>query len=285
MKPSHNQTPFVVVGGLGGSGTRVVAQAIQKMGFYLGPVLNPQLDNLLFTLLFKRRDWFREFPKDVEIERMFEIFAIAMLEGVECAFEKLAPGEAEELFEKTRGMGVNRPEFDAILSSAGPNSESFSGVAWKEPNTHIFLPQLARQFPNMKYIHVMRHGLDMALSGNRQQLVNWGNLFGIRENEFESPVQTQLRYWLAANNRALELGESMPEKQFFVLNYDALCLCFEAEIYRLQRFLERALTSAEISQLSKNIAPESIGRFRNVATDTFTLQQREAVQQLGFCIE
>ena len=31
---------------------------------------------------------------------------------------------------------------------------------WKEPNTHIVLPQILKLAPGLKYIHVVRHGLD-----------------------------------------------------------------------------------------------------------------------------
>src|SRR5581483_5848515 len=44
----------VAIGGLGGSGTRVVARLLQDLGFYLGADLNDYEDNLWFTLLMKR---------------------------------------------------------------------------------------------------------------------------------------------------------------------------------------------------------------------------------------
>ena len=44
--------PFAV-GGVGGSGTRVVARILQCLGCYLGSSLNESLDNLWFTLLLK----------------------------------------------------------------------------------------------------------------------------------------------------------------------------------------------------------------------------------------
>ncbi|MAX74273.1 MAG: hypothetical protein CMH66_11510, partial [Nioella sp.] len=191
----------------------------------------------------------------------------------------------EYQFEQARGMGIDRPTLNAILASPRPAPNLQSQVAWKEPNTHVFLPQLARRFSNMKYIHVMRNGLDMALSGNRQQLRNWGSHFNIRQGDDESPEQVQLRYWLATNRRAIELGESLLPKRFFLLNYDALCLSFHAEIYRLQNFLERQLSGEEISMIAGSIAPESIGRYRESAADTFTSEERKAVQKLGFCVD
>ncbi len=44
----------VAIGGVGGSGTRVVAQLLMKLGFYIGSDLNKANDNLWFVLLFNR---------------------------------------------------------------------------------------------------------------------------------------------------------------------------------------------------------------------------------------
>jgi hypothetical protein len=43
------------VGGIGGSGTRLIAGLLREVGFDIGPDLNESLDNLTFTLLFKWR--------------------------------------------------------------------------------------------------------------------------------------------------------------------------------------------------------------------------------------
>ena len=44
----------VVIGGVGGSGTRLIAQCLKETGFHIGTDLNVANDNLWFTLLFKR---------------------------------------------------------------------------------------------------------------------------------------------------------------------------------------------------------------------------------------
>jgi hypothetical protein len=46
--------PIVVVGGVGGSGTRWVSQVIAALGIEMGHDQNESLDNLTYTLLFKR---------------------------------------------------------------------------------------------------------------------------------------------------------------------------------------------------------------------------------------
>ena len=47
----------VVVGGVGGSGTRVVEQMLRQLGVYTGADLNSAGDNRWFTLLCKLPRW------------------------------------------------------------------------------------------------------------------------------------------------------------------------------------------------------------------------------------
>lgn len=278
-------TPFVAVGGLGGSGTRVVSLILQRIGIYLGPVLNPQLDNLLFTLMFKRGDWITSFPLEHEIHRIIRIFTHALRQGVGPAFAQLAEGEAEALFMKSRGYGVTRAWFDAIMSSLPPEADAYTGFGWKEPNTHVFLPQLATHLPNLKYVHVIRHGLDMALSANKQQLVNWGPHFGVKSNNFTTEVSAQLRYWLTANRRAVEIGREMGPDRFLLLNYDALCADFDDQIRVLGDFLDRPLSGQDRDAIQTQIDTRSIGRYRFAPVSTFANCDREAVAAFGFEVD
>jgi len=41
------------IGGLGGSGTRIITSVYKDHGVYFGSILNNALDNLVFTLLFR----------------------------------------------------------------------------------------------------------------------------------------------------------------------------------------------------------------------------------------
>ncbi len=54
MSVDWGQNGPVVIGGVGGSGTRVVAAILSTLGFHLGNDLNESMDNLWTTLLFKR---------------------------------------------------------------------------------------------------------------------------------------------------------------------------------------------------------------------------------------
>ena len=52
----HGEFAPIAVGGVGGSGTRLVARLLRDLGFFLGADLNESEDTLWFTHLFKRRE-------------------------------------------------------------------------------------------------------------------------------------------------------------------------------------------------------------------------------------
>ena len=64
----------MVIGGIGGSGTRVVAQVVRDAGIAIGADLNASLDNLVFSFLFKRTDLWPLEDKADEIQFALSLF-------------------------------------------------------------------------------------------------------------------------------------------------------------------------------------------------------------------
>ncbi len=58
MKTPKFENGPVIIGGVGGSGTRVLAEIVAMFGFFMGKDLNSAGDNLTYTLLFKRPAWY-----------------------------------------------------------------------------------------------------------------------------------------------------------------------------------------------------------------------------------
>ncbi len=61
----------VVIGGLGGSGTRVVAEILNEVGYYIGNK-NYANDNLWFAFLVRRPKWMRR-TQGKNVKRGLEI--------------------------------------------------------------------------------------------------------------------------------------------------------------------------------------------------------------------
>lgn len=290
---SLKNKPVVAVGGGGGSGTRVVAEIIQKSGYYIGADLNKSLDNLWFTLLF-RRPWHFPMNSDFdELNGLLDIFFAAMQGQFNLGLGHLnqVVGAAWDFWfhESRRKKSIFwiKNRIKSLIKSSKNNSfgEGVIGWGWKEPNTHIFLPYLVQRNDIFCYIHVIRHGLDMAFSWNQNQLYDWHNHFDIKlpESETEMP-KVSLKYWVSSNKRAIEIGQRQLGDNFYILNFDDLCLKPKEEIEKLLAWLHLPMVELEdVASLVK--APNSIGRYKRHDLKIFSRNDIEFVEDMGFQID
>jgi hypothetical protein len=281
MKASNllvNHTPPVVIGGVGGSGTRLIAQCLNELGFFMGHDLNEASDNLWFTLLFKRTEILDS--SDREFGELVDIFLKGMTGLHE--FTNMEIDLINQLASIDRDQHPAtwlRIRANTILSATCKMQPS-TRWAWKEPNTHIVLDRLIKYLPKMKYIHVTRNGLDMAHSGNQNQLALWGRYF-ICEQFNISPYYS-LKYWCTVHRRVLEIGQSIG-RNFLFLNYDKFCLKPDDGIMELCTFLELNPTSTQKDTLIRLIKPpSSIGRFKQHGIKLFDEDDIAYVSKLGF---
>ncbi len=278
----------IAVGGVGGSGTRVVARVLRELGFYLGGSLNEALDNLWFTLLFKRPGWFTRFPSEEDVSRALNLFRRAMTEGLatrisrdERAYIRDILADAEH---SPAPLGVTIQHAQQLIESVGPNPENYIGWAWKEPNTHVFLAQLCREMDGLRYIHVIRHGLDMAFSANQQQALNWGPHFGIEPERLAAlSPSTMLDYWAVANESVMRIGPALLKDRFLLLDFDLLCAEPVETLRRLCDLVSLEASEEDVARLALlPRTPQSTGRFREWGTAQFSEEQLGAVRRLGF---
>jgi hypothetical protein len=188
MQKNDEWSRPVIIGGVGGSGTRVVADIINHLGFYIGDDLNTAKDNLWFLLLFKRPRWFRRARHaNREIFTGLSLLSKVMLQRSGLSWSELrflvrAVLEISIFGHNYKGDGRGSwpwvRAWNMVLRQS-KKALSHHRWGWKEPNSHIYLDYLAAYYSNVKYIHTIRHGLDMAFSDNQQQLYNWGPIYGI----------------------------------------------------------------------------------------------------------
>jgi sulfotransferase family protein len=271
----------VAIGGIGGSGTRVVAAVAAGAGLALGDDLNGALDNLAFTLLFKRPEILT--VPDHELAALVGVFVKAM--------RGLGPltGAEQELV--ARAAAAPRPmhpvlwlrervrRLEAAAADPRPQPERWG---WKEPNTHVVLDRLRAALPSLRYVHVARHGLDMAYSGNQNQLRLWGPLLLSRPVEL-TPASA-LEYWCAVHRRVLALAADMGD-DFLLMSYDDLCREPREQVARLLDFLGIAVSPPELGRLAGIVVrPRSIGRHAAHGLAGFDPADLAYVERLGFSL-
>lgn len=72
----------VVIGGLGGSGTRAVAMAVEKLGYYCGPWLRGAHDSMLFACLLKSPALLTRRDRNKQVARRLQLFVQIMQRGL-----------------------------------------------------------------------------------------------------------------------------------------------------------------------------------------------------------
>jgi hypothetical protein len=242
---SFRQRP-TAIGGLGGSGTRVFAKLLQVAGIHIGDCLNGACDNLWFTILFKRLQWAQQgngqIPDPLDVARSIRLFRRAMTVGL---VGEMEPADRALLVRLRADLppkgdwqcGARQPQADNLMQSTPPPADVARRWGWKEPNTHVFLRHLNRDLPTLRYIHIVRDGLDMAFSKNTWQTRHWGHLYGCTPDPTNPWPQQQLRYWSAANRAALSYGDVYMPGRFLVVHYDDFCARPEPHWARIQNFL------------------------------------------------
>lgn len=211
---------FFAIGGMGGSGTRLLAELFQLAGVNMGKHLNISFDNLVFTVLFKNPKW-REEASFKKITDRFKIL-VKTLEG-----SRLSVLEFFDLYRRVQLHPFPpdiTPEFkQSIYYYLRNNPSSTSYLGWKEPNTYFYLEELFSLFKEITYYHVVRNGIDMAFSRNTNQLRNWGSYFGISTaNKHETLENKQLRFWIHSTNYIYNLKQKY-DKKIMLISYDKLC--------------------------------------------------------------
>ncbi len=280
MTPTTFRLNPIAIGGLGGSGTRLIAGILARSGCYIGQELNHSLDNLWFTLLLRRQSWFRDFPPDQDIRTAIRLFRIAMVSGLgNHSFTSDEKEILEQTTQEITRMKAQSPKrlqtvADSLRNSQSTDCRSYARWGWKEPNTHIFLPYLADIIPGLKYVHVVRNGLDMAFSDNQNQLKNWGRYILGPEFSKTPSASQKLDFWIVANLRAIQTGREKLGNNLFVLDYDELCTMPEKTLPALLGFLETPGTADKYTDL---ISPVSLGRHKSEDCSFLSEKQKQSV--------
>jgi hypothetical protein len=237
----------ITVGGVGGSGTRLVTELLKRMNIFMGNELNQSNDNMQIASSFPS---FRHIIQNHITEQRPKI---------------------------TKRLG----EFEQIMQRDAMQ-QAYQGWGWKIPGNFFILEDLVKHFSQLTYIHTIRHGLDMAYSTNQNQLYNWGQFYGVDFNTLPLP-NASLRYWINANKSAIAQGKKLLNERFFLLNFDVLCLQPRQEIKLLAQFL--GIRDIDINKLSEIVVPPAtLGRYKKQDLSLFESTDLDEVRKLGFSV-
>jgi hypothetical protein len=219
----------IIIGALGGSGTRVFARIVRHAGVFIGQKLNVSEDSLPLASYF--RTW-------IPIYLRYH--------------DSLSEGESAAMQARLR---------EAI-------AEHLSGYAgcglWaaKNPRSIHLIQFLGESFPGLRFIHVVRSGLDSIYSGNRGQFNEYGDLV-LSPEEREYPFRLQLMaYWSRMNLAAADYGEATLRDNYLRIRYEDLLTEPRQVVERIFAFLGATDAMGVARAVAEISSRSSVGRWR-----------------------
>jgi Sulfotransferase family len=248
----------IVIGGTGGSGTRLVQSILVNADVFMGRNLNAvgdaldfvgPLDRFINPILAHTRSLNyhpADLPADLRQSAFSELSVSARRIAAECPW-------------------------------------AASQWGWKNPRSMFVLPILHEIYPQLRFIHVLRDGRDMAFSSNQNQpQQHYAALFGGAPTALT--FEDALRFWAKANCDVSSWGVNNLGDRYLVLRLEDICDQPEPQIRRLLQWLD--LPDRNATALRALVeTPKSMGRWRQCdAAVKATLDENggEALQRFGY---
>lgn len=239
----------VVVGATGGSGTRVLVRLLLRADVFMGANRNPAEDSRDFVELHDR--WINS--------------VVAGPQALRVEDWKAFDGEFRACVARLRS---------ALADTRGR-------WGWKEPRAVFLLPFLHRHYPEMRFIHVVRDGRDMALSKNQNQLRKHGDAFlGVAERAMSARLRSIL-LWSRNNVAAADYGETHMPGAYLRVRFEDLCADPLDVTRRIYAFLGLEYNPDLVSAASAEVqAPSSLGRGLREGREELSRLPEEVVSAL-----
>jgi len=247
----------IVIGGLGGSGTRVVARIVRRAGYFLGTNVTGAEDAVEFWEFYDR--WINRY-----------------LLREDCPLSR----EERRLMERDWAACAARHRL--VI----PSHDSLWG--WKNPRSVLLLEFLHEQYPEMKFIHVLRDGRDMAFSATAQDQVRQHGPAILGGNLVDAAIAAKTAAcWAKINLDAAAYGELHMGGQYFIVTFEKLCAESRESIEGICDFLGVAINDAVQTATELITQPASLGRW-NTCADANLLREiqfhaKDALQKFGYC--
>ena len=229
---SESDRSPLIIGGVGGSGTRVFRAIAEAAGYKMltAPWIVERIwkkhhDNLLMMKLF--------YPRWLE--------AYLLGEPVEAKMKRACR---------------------RLLWMSDPSSFEQGRWGWKNPNTLFLIPFWKKLYPNMIYINVIRDGRDIAFN-RRMTYINRYNrsLFSEQERSLPDHIRKAI-FWKRCNQ--LVQTDILAEDRRLITPFESLCLNTEPEVRKIFEFLRVTPSDELVHETCRLVQiPASFGRWKN----------------------
>jgi len=235
MPQSDDHPPPLVITGIGNSGTRVFMWLARAAGCFMGIRINDSGDALELVELADR--W---------------------CEPVHSAWAEGRPPPEPARFMRELATCVQRHRHGI------PGQQAPWG--WKQPRSVHLLPLLCEAYPDLRVVHVIRDGRDIAFGRKIHLRISWkpGNPFGVPSALLDRPTPVQAAaLWSETNMLVADLGERDLGERYLRVSLESLCADPPGVAHAIERFSvgsDGAISPEQLTELV--VTPPTLGRWR-----------------------
>jgi hypothetical protein len=275
--------PLIVLG-MHRSGTSLAVRLLTSVGIHMGHQLSRDAEAVFFQKLNRR------IFRSVDVKWGYVDPLIEAME-TQSFVEEQTRIMLTELFTEKRLLGreIKISEFfgPQLWPEVKQNKLIYWG--WKDPRTTITFPVWLKIFPNAKVLHLLRNGIDVAISTHRRSLKQQRNFLKRTLPLDYSPITLDFEYcfqlWQVYVSFVLENKPLISEGNYLEIRFEDLLSEPEQYLRSITEFVEYPVQeeklNAAIEQVNQSRLDNSVlaAKYRQQIP---SLASNTLMQQLGY---
>lgn len=160
---------------------------------------------------------------------------------------------------------------------------------WKDPRTTITFPIWLKIFPHAKVLHMLRNGIDVAISTHRRSLKQQRNIIKRSFPLDFDPITLDFEYcfqlWETYVSYVLEHKHLIPDDHYLEIRYEDLLSEPEQKMHLIADFLAYPIEEEEVRTVIKQVDQGRLNNSRlaeNYQQQIPSLASNSLLKQLGY---
>ena len=294
MKPISNnleqkirQMQPLIVLGMHRSGTSLVVHLLDDLGIFMGRDLSRDAESIFFQKINRR------IYHSVGANWGYIVPLIQAMYSPQFVEQKTAH-ILRELFPERhspyRGVGIS--DFFGSQLWEAINQEMPVTWGWKDPRTTITFPIWLRIFPQARLLHILRNGIDVAISTHRrterQKRKLWKRIIRLDYAPITHDFEYCFHLWEDHVTYVFNQKDQIPPDHYLEMRYEDLLASPQDWIRQVADFTGYVVSDELISSASKQVNRSRLNN-ANFAADYLDqipkLASSPLMQQLGYHYE
>lgn len=279
----HRTQPLIIIG-MHRSGTSLAVRLLTVVGMHMGYQLSRDAEAVFFQKLNRR------IYHTVGVKWGYVDPLIQAMESREFIDEQTKAMRKALFMEKrllNREIKISEFFGPFLWKDVKENKKVHWG--WKDPRTTITFPIWLKIFPQAKVLHMLRNGIDVAISTHRRSLKQERNIIKRTFPLDFSPITLDFAYcfqlWETYVSFVLDHKNLMPDDRYLEIRYEDLLSEPEKNLRKIADFSAHPIQEEKLSTAIKQVDQGRLNNSKfaeNYQHQIPSLASNSLLQQLGY---